>query len=1160
MTQLTLPDTAPPSVLSRKPAAQAVSPNAPKGDIPARPDAASPRITATPPPTEIDGLDALTDPPSFSDRFAAGWQKRTIEADTFDYTGRLEMEFALDLARMLPAEGRQRLKDAAFERKIHPGYGPHNTAQMRELLFVEVARARADGLPPFLNAPVDEAAFQEAILADRRRSYEEADRLLSIDGAGVGGFLGGMARDIVDPINIMLAPAGVGGGIARTVAAETAIGGIAAGLGLPGEFRVAEELDLPRPDVFNRIVTEALASGGLALGIHGLARGASAYLTRNERRGQGKPDPAVPDSVHEEAQRQAEDELMGQVPERDLTRSQTEGAFVPPDFDFSLTGNASPRDNRVGYVFGKLLENGMEPHVAAGFVGNFMVESGIGLNPLARGDGGYAHGIAQWNDRRHALFRFAERRGTSWDDLDTQIAFLLHELETSEAGAWAKIRRASTAAEAAQMVSRYYERPGIPHMNRRVSYANGVIEQFEGGNVPKGGQTSAASYTPYTGTSRGYTSTGQVRTAGGTRIDVEYEVVDASLLVRAGGDLQPRDRTLVNSDAQIADMAASLDPALLMPAPTADRGAPIVGPDNIVESGNGRNAAISMAAERFPDRFNAYRQQIEAAGFAIPEGVQTPVLVGRRVSAMDDAARRRFVIEAQDSGVARMTPVERGRAEAATLDPATLSRLDAAAPLTDAANADFARAALARLPATERNAFVAPNGVLNREGEAALQRALFARAYDDAEILRRFTEQDQGEFRALLDALADASPAWAQLRADVVAGNVRAEFDITPHIMDAMRLISQARSVAGREGLPVADIIEDMLSDIDLLTGAVPPLTQALVRKFWKNGRAASRKDIGAFLTRYANEARKVGRADAGLFGQGPDALDVLQKLDPDTFGDLTELGTARVRPDPPQDVVQTAMPEDAYAQGAQSAEALDAAQEAVEELRSSISEGPFGPVLTDFEGDWRGAVRELEARQSGEATGALTHKDIGPISLVWGEVGTGRGTGYGLAKIKARHPEALNDLQGLIARTDIVSKSENRIILESEAEKAVVRLDWDGEAKTWLMTAFEKQRGGDRSTGRAADLPEGSSPSAPPRNENNSDPDIIQDAQPSDLRAALEARAAVRSELLSDGDFEILTDSGDMVKASEILEDLDDEEALATVVQLCATKGGANA
>lgn len=144
---------------------------------------------------------------------------------------------------------------------------------------------------------------------------------------------------------------------------------------------------------------------------------------------------------------------------------------------------------------------------------------------------------------------------------------------------------------------------------------------------------------------------------------------------------------------------------------------------------------------------------------------------------------------------------------------------------------------------------------------------------------------------------------------------------------------------------------------------------------------------------------------------------------------------------------------------------------------------GPFGPILRGYEGNWKEAALELERRQEGDAIGALSHPDIGPIDLVWGKAGSNRSNGFGLAKLIAWHPEVLRDLQGTLERMRIVSRSENRIQLEDEGNsKAGVRLDWDGATKHWLISAFlVDQRRDERSTDRLVDIWKDASSSPPP-------------------------------------------------------------------------------
>jgi hypothetical protein len=112
---------------------------------------------------------------------------------------------------------------------------------------------------------------------------------------------------------------------------------------------------------------------------------------------------------------------------------------------------------------------------AAGIVGNLIQESRLrtgARNPGDGSDGSDSIGIAQWNSgRATALKNFAASRGKPVTDLDTQLAFVDHELRTSHSGAGEKLRNARSAAEAAAAIVTDYERP--KGSNRGASMADG---------------------------------------------------------------------------------------------------------------------------------------------------------------------------------------------------------------------------------------------------------------------------------------------------------------------------------------------------------------------------------------------------------------------------------------------------------------------------------------------------------------------------------------------------------------------------------------------------------------------------------------------------------------------------------------------------------------
>jgi Phage tail lysozyme len=102
---------------------------------------------------------------------------------------------------------------------------------------------------------------------------------------------------------------------------------------------------------------------------------------------------------------------------------------------------------------------------AAGIVGNLQQESG--LDPNA--PGGF---LAQWGGSRLAgLEAFARQRGSQVSNPALQLEYIQHELETTESGSAAALRRARTPSEAARAFSEHFERPGIPMLGNRERYA-----------------------------------------------------------------------------------------------------------------------------------------------------------------------------------------------------------------------------------------------------------------------------------------------------------------------------------------------------------------------------------------------------------------------------------------------------------------------------------------------------------------------------------------------------------------------------------------------------------------------------------------------------------------------------------------------------------------
>jgi hypothetical protein len=94
-----------------------------------------------------------------------------------------------------------------------------------------------------------------------------------------------------------------------------------------------------------------------------------------------------------------------------------------------------------------------------------------------------SHGAGQWNEmpnvmRFQDLCKFAEKRGTAWIDPETQLLFLVHELNTTEKKAGAGLKAATTIEEAMTAAILVW-RPSVPHADRRLAIARRLFDALK---------------------------------------------------------------------------------------------------------------------------------------------------------------------------------------------------------------------------------------------------------------------------------------------------------------------------------------------------------------------------------------------------------------------------------------------------------------------------------------------------------------------------------------------------------------------------------------------------------------------------------------------------------------------------------------------------------
>lgn len=119
-------------------------------------------------------------------------------------------------------------------------------------------------------------------------------------------------------------------------------------------------------------------------------------------------------------------------------------------------GGKTSEDKKI-YAYNYYLKKGVPAIQAAGIVGNLVAESGFNTTITGKADNKGSKAIAQWHSERlEGLKRFA---GNKWTTLNSQLDYVLHELNTTEKKAKASLFAAKTPQEAAIAFMNDYERP-----------------------------------------------------------------------------------------------------------------------------------------------------------------------------------------------------------------------------------------------------------------------------------------------------------------------------------------------------------------------------------------------------------------------------------------------------------------------------------------------------------------------------------------------------------------------------------------------------------------------------------------------------------------------------------------------------------------------------
>ncbi len=1017
-----------------------------------------------------------------------------------------------------------------------------------------IARARAEDQTGALGTlPATAEEFDAEVLRRRKTDFDENRAMLDRGDSASARVLGEMAASVLEPESLATMP--LGGSIrnvGRFILSEAALGVASDVPGVIREQGVADDLGFQPSNPVVELGMSAAASAGFA-GV--LAGGARALdLMRARRAAESETRPPGYDGMDWENDVNAAERALreGREPPAPQGAGIDEGYFAA--IRSAESGGDDAARNPLSSATGRY-------QFTAGTWGDMIRRHpDLGLTPDGRLDPvQQERAIRAFTADNARILRGAEI------PIDRGNLYAAHFLGAGDA---ARVLRADPGARLTDLLSAQV-------INANPFLRSMSVEDFRGWTRRKTGGSGDASAgdvdPPPSGPTgidwprqhRRASDYDEVTTPGGMSVRVRYRVADAGELRAAGGDLQPRDRSRSASDEQIAQIARELDPRRLMPSVETTHGAPVISPDGIVESGNGRVAALNRAAEEHPDNFAAYVRAIEDAGYEIPEGVSRPVLVAERVSDLDPDSRRRFVRESNTSNIGRMSATEQAGVDADYLSQHAFDGYRPGRALNSTENADFVRRVFASMPQAERAALMTADGRLNIDGLRRLRQALFARAFGADDLLRMLAETEHPAVENMLRMLEDLAPDWAAFRAAVDAGYVRPEFDITDQLMDAVRAIARAR-IDNREGQSVIAALRDRLAQGDMFDARDPDMADAMIGVFYRGDRARTAEASSSILQRYIADAEMSGRADMDDLLGSDAAITPVATLRraveaQDARAPLPERMAAEPLAEGPETQVSIrALDGVDMKDGAQSPALLRSTDAALRDLAETPETGAFGPVYRDIENDPEAAIAHLMSEQAGEVPVAYRHPDarLGDIALVYGT------EKFGLRHIELKHPEMIADIPRLLREGRIVEDANGlpRIYLTDEGNPPaamVVRLDWDNAEKHWVVTSFRDDQGQVARHLRTSNEPDASVSSripdtTGPKENSISAPEIPED----EIQTAVtEARRALEAE----PDLTIRLGEGDDAQSyalADLLDDLDQDQNLITRMTSCSLKG----
>lgn len=405
-----------------------------------------------------------------------------------------------------------------------------------------------------------------------------------------------------------------------------------------------------------------------------------------------------------------------------------------------------------------------------------------------------------------------------------------------------------------------------------------------------------------------------VVTTKGNEVKTAFKLVDAADLIPSNttdgrinqdfpSELQPRDRTRAASLMQVDGMSKNLRPAQLSDSGLSSHGAPIIGEDLVVESGNGRTMAIIKAYDT--GHAENYRQFLidnaDRYGFdeARVKSMDKPVLVRQRLTKVDRAA---FARDSNITDLQQMSAAETAWVDAELIDDKMMSLFQPSESgnLLAQSNGSFIQSFMRSVGDTVSAGLVTEDGRPTRQLLDRLQNAIFAKAYKNERLVKMVAEEPDPDIRNILNALNSSASEFIEMQ--YLDGVVHK--NVSNGIADGVESLSKDASIADkalsslvgatelvRKAKESGQDINELIAQSGLF-GDNDPEVEALARFISANNRSSKRmaKAFKELATVINEQLQKDGSAIGDMFGGGEMTLiealaQVSQRLEQEDSG-----------------------------------------------------------------------------------------------------------------------------------------------------------------------------------------------------------------------------------------------------------------------------------